>query len=620
MWKAVVGHNVSVKVESQGDDWDTDPDFVNDISEKEQRWGAKTIEGSGRKEHIDIHALRSKVSEEHEVLKKKELEAAPKASYGYGGKFGTEKDRMDKSALGHEYVAEVGMHSSQTDAAKGFGGKFGVQKDRADKSALGFDYKGEVDKHTSQKDYAVGFGGKYGVQKDRQDKSALGWAHKEELKPHESQTDYAVGFGGKYGVQKDRQDKSALDWAHKEELKPHESQTDYAVGFGGKYGVQKDRQDKSALDWAHKEELKPHESQTDYAVGFGGKYGVQKDRQDKSALGWAHKEELEPHASQTDYAKGFGGRYGVQKDRVDKSAAGFGEMEAPASSYEKTKPTEAASSGAGSLRQRFENMAKTAEEDNQRRAEEERARRQAKEHQERQAAKEQQKKEENEEKHFEAIQRNEEPRHEDPAPKLPPGPVRIGREASLPPLPPTHQETMREEDRPPVLPPRNLDGVPPQPPCAPQVPTYVEALEDYGGDYEEVAVSSDRPEPPDFEDDAGGDYEEMPVHGAHEEEEEEEATYDELGKDDGGEDYEEIPDGPIIHGGASGTEGPIYEVGDGGLSAVALYDYQGDGDDEISFLPGETITDIEQIDEGWWRGRCNGKEGLFPANYVELRQ
>ncbi|PNJ63821.1 HCLS1 isoform 2 [Pongo abelii] len=54
MWKSVVGHDVSVSVETQGDDWDTDPDFVNDISEKEQRWGAKTIEGSGRTEHIKI--------------------------------------------------------------------------------------------------------------------------------------------------------------------------------------------------------------------------------------------------------------------------------------------------------------------------------------------------------------------------------------------------------------------------------------------------------------------------------------------------------------------------------------------------------------------------------------
>lgn len=36
-------------------------------------------------------------------------------------------------AVGHEYVADVGKHSSQTDAAQGFGGKFGVQRDRADK-------------------------------------------------------------------------------------------------------------------------------------------------------------------------------------------------------------------------------------------------------------------------------------------------------------------------------------------------------------------------------------------------------------------------------------------------------------------------------------------------------
>lgn len=27
MWKSVVGHNVNVKVASEGDDWETDPDF-----------------------------------------------------------------------------------------------------------------------------------------------------------------------------------------------------------------------------------------------------------------------------------------------------------------------------------------------------------------------------------------------------------------------------------------------------------------------------------------------------------------------------------------------------------------------------------------------------------------
>jgi hypothetical protein len=35
--------------------------------------------------------------------------------------------------VGHEYVADVEKHSSQTDAARGFGGKYGVERDRADK-------------------------------------------------------------------------------------------------------------------------------------------------------------------------------------------------------------------------------------------------------------------------------------------------------------------------------------------------------------------------------------------------------------------------------------------------------------------------------------------------------
>lgn len=83
MWKSAVGHNVSMKVAAEGDDWETDPDFEvvctpsgvllgivlasmqphrvafsacfmlqNDVSEQEQRWGAKTIEGSGHKEPI----------------------------------------------------------------------------------------------------------------------------------------------------------------------------------------------------------------------------------------------------------------------------------------------------------------------------------------------------------------------------------------------------------------------------------------------------------------------------------------------------------------------------------------------------------------------------------------
>lgn len=37
------------------------------------------------------------------------------------------------------------------DYSKGFGGKYGVEKDKVDKAALGFDYKGQTEKHQSQK-------------------------------------------------------------------------------------------------------------------------------------------------------------------------------------------------------------------------------------------------------------------------------------------------------------------------------------------------------------------------------------------------------------------------------------------------------------------------------------
>ncbi|NWI59913.1 SRC8 protein, partial [Calyptomena viridis] len=57
-----------------------------------------------------------------------------------------------------------------------------------------------------------------------------------------------------------------------------------------------------------------------------------------------------------------------------------------------------------------------------------------------------------------------------------------------------------------------------------------------------------------------------------------------------------------------------------GITAIALYDYQAAGDDEISFDPDDIITNIEMIDDGWWRGVCKSRYGLFPANYVELRQ
>ncbi|XP_072321047.1 src substrate cortactin isoform X4 [Eucyclogobius newberryi] len=449
MWRAAVGQNVTMNVDDGGDDWETDPDFENDVSEKEQRWGAKTVAGSGHQEHIDIHQLRETVSTEHTKLKEQELDLMPKASHGYGGKFGVQQDRMDKSAVGHEYQSKLSKHCSQTDTSKGFGGKYGVQADRVDQSAVGFEYAGKTEKHASQKDYSTGFGGRYGVQKDRVDQSAMGFDYQGKTEKHESQKDYVKGFGGKFGVQSDRQDKSALGWDHQEKTQLHESQKDYSVGFGGKFGV--------------------------------------------------------------------------QNDRMDKSAGTFEHVEKPAPAYQKTKPVEAVGGSTGNIKARFENIAKQKEEEDKKRAEEERARRQAREKMEQE---EQRRK----------IEQT--PKAESPVPAPSPSP-----------------QPEPEED------------------------TYQNIQEGEEAS-REVDLYKAEPETHYTEPESNYQAEETPA-----------------------------------------AESQQYDYGDDvGISAVALYDYQAAGDDEISFDPDDIITNIEMIDEGWWRGVCRGAYGLFPANYVEVRQ
>lgn len=189
------------------DDWETDPDYVNDVSEMSQRWGTQERSVGA----IDMNKLREETTKADSDKKKKLIEEEDIAgTHGYGGKFGVQTDRKDKCAMGHDYIGKVEKHGSQKDYSEGFGGKFGIQKDRMDKSAVGHDYVGKVEKHASQKDYSDGFGGKFGVQKDRMDKSAVGHDYKEKVEKHGSQTDHKKGFGGVFGVEKDRMDKSAV--------------------------------------------------------------------------------------------------------------------------------------------------------------------------------------------------------------------------------------------------------------------------------------------------------------------------------------------------------------------------------------------------------------------------
>ncbi|XP_070808320.1 drebrin-like protein isoform X3 [Pituophis catenifer annectens] len=93
--------------------------------------------------------------------------------------------------------------------------------------------------------------------------------------------------------------------------------------------------------------------------------------------------------------------------------------------------------------------------------------------------------------------------------------------------------------------------------------------------------------------------------------------------------YEEPPNQHVIYDEPPEPEDANYDYSDAyqenlntegkGICARALYDYQAADDTEISFDPENIITNIEMIDEGWWRGYGpDGHFGMFPANYVEL--
>ena len=50
------------------------------------------------------------------------------------------------------------------------------------------------------------------------------------------------------------------------------------------------------------------------------------------------------------------------------------------------------------------------------------------------------------------------------------------------------------------------------------------------------------------------------------------------------------------------------------------FDYEAEQPDELSIRTGDVITSVKQMEGGWWEGTCKGKRGLFPDNFVKVRQ
>jgi hypothetical protein len=53
---------------------------------------------------------------------------------------------------------------------------------------------------------------------------------------------------------------------------------------------------------------------------------------------------------------------------------------------------------------------------------------------------------------------------------------------------------------------------------------------------------------------------------------------------------------------------------------MAVHDYGGEGEGELTFHNGEIIQILEQkrVDPGWLKGSIRGDEGVFPAHYVQV--
>ena len=50
----------------------------------------------------------------------------------------------------------------------------------------------------------------------------------------------------------------------------------------------------------------------------------------------------------------------------------------------------------------------------------------------------------------------------------------------------------------------------------------------------------------------------------------------------------------------------------------ALYDFESETDQELSFREGDTILLTAQLDDNWYEGTLNGQAGMFPVAYVQV--
>ena len=54
--------------------------------------------------------------------------------------------------------------------------------------------------------------------------------------------------------------------------------------------------------------------------------------------------------------------------------------------------------------------------------------------------------------------------------------------------------------------------------------------------------------------------------------------------------------------------------------AVVIFDYDAQWDDELTLRVGQVLIDVRIMGGGWAEGDLSGEVGMFPTNFVEMRE
>ena len=56
------------------------------------------------------------------------------------------------------------------------------------------------------------------------------------------------------------------------------------------------------------------------------------------------------------------------------------------------------------------------------------------------------------------------------------------------------------------------------------------------------------------------------------------------------------------------------------VKATAIYSYEGSNADELSFIEGDDLTIVDQLEVDWWRAERDGLVYVIPAAYVKVAE